>query len=39
MLAKAKPMSSGGCTSVITYLRGRKNTAVRQQLRERSEMM
>jgi len=37
-LAKAKPISDGGSASVI-FKKGKKKTAVRQQLRERSEMM
>jgi len=37
---KAKPISNGGSTSVLTYLRrGRKKIAGKWQLRERSEMM
>jgi len=40
LLAKAKPISNGGSTSGITYLRkGRKNSAVIQQGGERSETM
>jgi len=39
-LVKAKPISNGGSTSGITYLRrGIKKTVVRWQLRERSETM
>jgi len=39
-LPKAKPISDGGNTSVITYLRrGRKKPAVKQQSSERSETM
>jgi len=37
LLAKAEPISHGGSTSVIMYLRRKKKTAGRQQLRERSE--
>jgi len=40
LLAKAKPMSDSGSASGITHLRrGEKNSAVRQQSRERSETM
>jgi len=39
-LVKAKPISNGDSTSVITYLRtGRKKNAVKWQRGERSEMM
>jgi len=36
-LAKAKPVSDSGSTSVITYLRRGKKAAGKRQLRERSE--
>jgi len=40
LLPNAKPISSGGSASVTAYLRkGRKNSVVKQQLRERSETM
>ena len=39
-LAKAKPISDGGSTFVITYLKkGNQKNAVKWQWRERSEMM
>ena len=40
LLAKAKPISNGGSTSGITYLRkGRKNSTREMDVRERSEAM
>jgi len=38
LLAKAKAISDGGSTSVITYLRSGKKTNGKWQSRERSEM-
>jgi len=39
LLAKIKPISNSGNTSVITYLRRGKKPAVKWQWRERSETM
>jgi len=39
LLAKAKPISDGSSTSVITYLRRGKKNVVKRQTRERSEIM
>jgi len=39
LLAKPKPMSNGGSTSVITYLRRGKKSCGKWQSGQRSEMM
>jgi len=39
LLDKAKPISDGGSTSVITSLRREKKTVVKWQSREKSETM